>query len=117
MILAAAYDEGFSADINGESAAVYRVNGCQLAVRIPKGSGTVTLRYRTPGLRAACILSGISILAAVLLLLFRRRIPEALNKCAERGAGLLLQTGYLLVLFAVYLLPILALRCRHPVTS
>ena len=106
MILAAAYDEGFSADINGESAAVYRVNGCQLAVRIPKGSGTVTLRYHTPGLRAACILSGISILAAVLLLLFRRRIPEALNKCAERGAGLLLQTGYLLVLFAVYLLPV-----------
>ncbi len=106
MVLAAAYDEGFSADINGEAAAVYRVNGCQLAVRIPKGSGTVTLRYHTPGFRAACILSGISLSAAVLLWLLRRKIPQSLENAAGHGAGILLQAGYLLVLFAVYLLPI-----------
>jgi hypothetical protein len=42
----------------------------------------------------------------VLLWLLRRKIPQRLENAAGHGAGILLQAGYLLVLFAVYLLPI-----------
>ena len=106
LILAAAYDEGFSADINGEPTEIYRVNGCQPAVRIPAGSGTVTLRYRTPGLCAACIICGVSLLAAGMLFLLRRKIPAQIRRRAEGCASFLLQTGFCLLLFAVYLLPV-----------
>ncbi|MBQ9905635.1 MAG: YfhO family protein [Oscillospiraceae bacterium] len=106
LVLAAAYDEGFTADIDGMPVPVYRVNDCQLAVKLPAGSGTVTLRYHTPGLSTACILCGVSLMAALLLFLLRKHIPKRLSALSGRGAALLLQAGFVLVLFAVYLLPL-----------
>jgi len=106
LVLAAAYDEGFTADIDGTPAPVYCVNDCQLAVQLPAGSGTVTLRYHTPGLRTACILCSISLAAALLLFLLRKHIPKRISEVSGRGAAVLLQAGFALVLFAVYLLPL-----------
>lgn len=106
MVLAAAYDKGFSAEINGEPAEVYRVNDCQLAVRIPAGSGTVILRYRTPGMLTAIIICSISIAAAILLYWLRRNIPLRLCNIAGRAAAITLHIGYAMILLVVYLLPL-----------
>lgn len=106
LILAAAYDEGFTAEINGEPAEVYRVNDCQLAVRLPAGSGTVRLQYHTPGLRLAVIVSCIAAAAALLLYLLRGKFPDRLRSAAGSGAAVLLQLGYGLVLLIVYIIPV-----------
>ena len=106
LVLAAAYDEGFSADINGTPAEVFRVNACQLAVRLPEGNGTVTLRYRVPGLRLAAVICCIAAAAAVLLDLLRNKFPARLRTAAGSGAAILLQAGYCLILLIVYVLPV-----------
>ena len=106
LILAAAYDEGFTAEINGEPAEVYRVNDCQLAVRLPAGSGTVRLQYHTPGLRLAVMISWIAAAAALLLYLLRGKFPDRLRSAAGSGAAVLLQLGYGLVLLIVYIIPV-----------
>ena len=106
MVLAAAYDEGFSAEINGKPADVFRVNDCQLAVRLPDGSGTVTLRYHTPGMLPAAVICGITAAAAVLLYLLRRKIPPRICNIASGIAVILLQAGTAVILLTVYLIPI-----------
>lgn len=106
MVLAAAYDESFSAEINGEPTEVYRVNGCQTAVRIPAGSGTVVIRSHTRGLLLAAVICGISVIAAFLLYLLRRKVPPHICRTAGNIAVYLLQTGFALILLLFYLLPV-----------
>lgn len=106
MVLAATYNKGFSAEINGEPTEVYRVNDCQLAVRIPAGNGTVILRYRTPGLQIALIICGISIAAAILLYWLRRKIPSRVCDAAGRVAERIVYIGCALILLVIYIVPI-----------
>lgn len=107
LLLAAAYDEGFSAEINGEPAEVFRVNSCQLGVRLPAGDNHVVLRYRVQGLRTGLLLGGGALLAAVLLFLCRRKLPQAFLTGCGKVSAVMLQIGYLLILLGVYLLPLI----------
>ena len=111
MILSAAYDEGFSAEINGKAAPVYRVNSCQLAVRVPAGHSRVVLRFRVRGLRAGMLLGIAGLLAAVLFALLRKRIPASLCKTAYRTGEGMLRLSYAVLLAAVYFLPLILCIC------
>lgn len=107
LLLSAAFDEGFSAEINGEAAEVYRVNSAQLGVRLPAGDNHVVLRYRVPGLRLGLMLGGIALTAALLLLLLRKRLPNAFSDYSGKIAASFLQICYAIVLAGIYLLPLI----------
>ena len=105
LVLSVAYDEGFTAEVNGKPAEVCRVNGCQTAVRIPAGQSTVTLRFHVQGLRAALLLALGGAVLALALYLLRRRIAasELPARCAER----LMQGLWFAIIFFIYCMPIL----------
>ncbi|MBP0967288.1 MAG: YfhO family protein, partial [Oscillospiraceae bacterium] len=106
VIFSAAYDEGFSAESNGEAAPVYRVNSCQLAVRVPAGHSRIVLRFRVRGLRAGILLGIAGLILAVLFALLRKRLPETLFKLAYRTGEGMLRLSYAVILAAVYILPL-----------
>ncbi len=65
LVLSDTWDAGWRAWIDDMPATVLVANGYQRAVQIPAGAGTVTLRYRPPGLGTGL---GLSLGALVLLL-------------------------------------------------
>lgn len=108
LVFSTAYDEGFSAEVNGEPAEVFRVNSCQTAVRVPAGHSIVRLKFQVQGLRAG-MLSGIAgLLGAAALLLLHRRIPGSVQRRAENAAWGLLRLSYWMILVLVYALPLIA---------
>jgi hypothetical protein len=65
---------GWTARVNGRSAAVLRADGRHRAVPIPAGRSEITLRYRPPGLVTSLLISGLSFLGLGFLAL-RPRSP------------------------------------------
>lgn len=108
LILSAAYNEGLTAEVNGEAASVYRVNTCQAAVRIPAGTSRVTVRFHVRGLNAGILLGLAGLLGFLLFLLMRRRIPAPLCRAAYRCGERLLRIGFCMILLLIYLLPVAA---------
>ncbi|MBR6717142.1 MAG: YfhO family protein [Oscillospiraceae bacterium] len=108
LIFSTAYDEGFSAEVNGEPAEVFRVNSCQTAVRVPAGHSIVRLQFHVQGLRTGVLLGIAGLTGAVILFLLRRRIPERMQQCAGNAAWGLLRLSYVLILVLVYALPLIA---------
>ena len=75
LFLSIPYDRGWIATVDGEPATTFPVDvddsgedGAMLAVEIPAGEHTVTLRYRAPGQRIGMIISWIC--AAIIAALF-----------------------------------------------
>ncbi len=69
LFLADAYDPGWSATIDGRPATVRPAQVAFRAVFVPKGKHSVVFRYRPAGLMAGLAISGVGLLAAVVLLL------------------------------------------------
>lgn len=107
LVMAVAYDEGFTAEVNGEPAAVFRVNGCQTAVRIPAGESSVVLRFHVQGLRAGFLIGCCGLLLAVLWMLLHGEIPARIRQILNRFAASALQAVYRMLLISVYCLPLL----------
>jgi uncharacterized membrane protein YfhO len=105
LVIAAAYDEGFDAAVNGEPAELYRVNSCQMAVKLERGRNDVRIRFRLPGLSAALLTGGFGILAAVIFLLLRKRIPETAVRKAGGLAAETVQAAYWAVITVIYVVP------------
>ncbi|HEY7512270.1 MAG TPA: YfhO family protein [Vicinamibacteria bacterium] len=63
LVVAEAWDPGWSAAVDGEAAAVHRVNHAQIGVVLAAGRHQVTLRYRTRGLGTGLVLAGAGALA------------------------------------------------------
>lgn len=75
------YEDGWSAQVNGEPAEVEKVNVGFMAVRVPAGESVIRFSYQTPGLKlgAAATLGGALLLLLYLFLtgsLKRRPRPE-----------------------------------------
>lgn len=51
------YSDGFTAEVNGEAAAVERVSYGFMAVRVPAGHSDVVFHYQTPGFRLGTVIS------------------------------------------------------------
>lgn len=70
------YDDGFSATVNGQPAAIEKVDNGLMAVRAPAGRSEIVFTYHTAGLRASATVSGAACvvwLAGVCLPVLRRR--------------------------------------------
>jgi hypothetical protein len=73
VIVREGYAAGWTAEVNGLAAPVWRANGRHLAVPIPTGESRVTLRYAPPHLHAAFFVAGA---AALLLIALWRTAPR-----------------------------------------
>ncbi len=74
------WESGWSAKVNGEDAAIYRVNVGFMAVLVPQGERVgIEFTYRTPGLSAGVLITVVSalVLAGYLFLARRWRRREA----------------------------------------
>ena len=106
VVLSAAFDEGFTAAVNGKSTEVFRVNGCQTAVRVPAGEHHIVLTAHVPGLGAGILLACFGAAVALLLLLCGKRLPEKLLRQTDRIASACLSAAFAAVLLFVYLMPV-----------
>lgn len=77
LVLADTFLPGWSATVDGEAAAIVRVNHSQRAVRLPERACSVTFAYAAPGLGAGLTLAGIATLALALFTLRQRRRDDA----------------------------------------
>ena len=116
LVLAAAYDEGFSAEVNGEPAEVYRVNSCQIGVRVPEGKSTVRVRFSVQGLRTGLLLGGAGLLAALIFLLLHKKLPARMTAAFGRGSAMLVQAAYWVIIAVVYVFPLIMWACG-PIAS
>jgi hypothetical protein len=79
LVVAEAWDPGWSARVDGGDAPVHRVNLAQLGVVLPAGTHYVTLRYRARGLAAGLLLAAGGAALAVL--------PAARRRAWRRPGG------------------------------
>ena len=73
LVLAEAFDPGWTADVGGRSAPVYRANGPFMAVPVPAGSSVVRVRYRPRSLFFGATLSALGLLSLAFLAGLGRR--------------------------------------------
>ena len=70
------WDKGWSATVNGKPVPIEKVNIGFMAVRVPAGEAVIRFDYRTPGLAAGAVCSGVClVLLAVFLLIAGRMKP------------------------------------------
>jgi uncharacterized membrane protein YfhO len=67
LVLRDGYFPGWSAQVDGAAAPVFRVEEVYRGVPLPAGRSHVSLRYRPPGLVPGLVLFGISALGALVL--------------------------------------------------
>ena len=106
LILSAAYDEGFTATVNGQPAAIARLGDCRMAVRIPEGESHVILTFHVQGLPAGLLLGIAGILSAVLWLLLQKRRLLPVHTLEKYAMHLQKSVCFMLFLI-VYIIPIL----------
>lgn len=106
LVLAIPYDEGFSATVNGQPAAVYRVNTCEVAVVVPAGEAKVTLDYTPPALRVSLVCAGIGVLLFALYAALRHRFSQALRAGVSRCAVWVTWLAFGAVLLVIYVFPV-----------
>ena len=73
LTLTEQFDDGWSAELDGHSVDLVKVDGFMLGVELPRGTHTVTFRYRAPGLRAGIVVSLLASIGVVVLLVTGRR--------------------------------------------
>ncbi len=77
LVLADAFDPGWTATVGGQPAPVYRVNGPFMAVPVPAGSSVVSVRYRPRSLLLGAALSLLGLAALAFLGRPPREAPRA----------------------------------------
>ena len=75
VFFSAPCDDGFTATVNGEPAAIERVDKGLMAVLVPAGDADITFTYHTPGLAlsARISLAGLVVYGVYLVVLYQRR--------------------------------------------
>lgn len=106
LTLAIPYDEGFSATVNGEKTTVYRVNTCMMAVKVPAGKATVSLKFYPRGLLAGVLLSVMGILLICVWLLLRKRIIGKYALTMPRRIAFIgTSVAFVAAIFGIYIFP------------
>lgn len=73
LFLPVAYSKGWSATVDGQSAEVWEADTAFMALSLDAGHHDIELCYHTPGLSAGLVVSGVGIVALVLLAVVVRR--------------------------------------------
>lgn len=82
------YEDGWSAQVNGEPVVIERVNVGFMAVTVPEGEGvTIEFTYRTPGLTLGFGITLVSLALLVAYLMLMHRLPQKASP--HRGPSLL----------------------------
>lgn len=85
------YEDGWSAQVNGEPVVIERVNVGFMAVTVPEGEGvTIEFTYRTPGLTLGFGITLVSLALLVAYLMLMHRLPQ---KAPPRRGPSLLRVG------------------------
>ena len=122
LFLPVSYDSGWKATVNGKKCQVEKALGAYLAVKLPDGSGHVTLHHTTPGRGIGITLSLVGLLGLVLLLLWRKRDYRIHRKAALfvfvpfvfiYFCALLIVYAASFLMYAEYLLPILVNKLKQ----
>ena len=72
------YDDGWSAEVNGEPAFIERANLGFMAIRVPEGECEIRFNYMTPGLEFGCYVTVAALLVwLVIALITNRRYAKA----------------------------------------
>lgn len=78
LVLPTNYDQGWSAQVNGNDVPVAHADYSRMAVQVPAGSTTVQLKYRPPGfyVGVGLLLMALLVSAAILARVAMRRSPR-----------------------------------------
>jgi len=91
LVLTDSQDEGWTATLDGQPAAIHYANGYQRAVEVPVGSRHLVFRYRTPGLVLGAAVSACGLLTTLawccIPALIRRRRRRAALDSTPRASG------------------------------
>ncbi len=106
LFLPISYAKGFTAQVNGKPAGVYRVFDSFLAVRLSKGQNNVSVTYVPAGFRPGLIISLLGILCAVLLSRAAKRRKFAKQKKLQNVFTILFAVMLVFVFAWVYIFPL-----------
>ena len=91
LLVTVAHGNGWTAYVDGEQAELLRGNEAFLSLNLPAGRHDVEFRYMTPGLLQGWAMTGVGVVALLVLIVFLRRRGkrdgEAEPAAAEAGAG------------------------------
>lgn len=73
LLLTVPYSKGWTMFIDGEKSDIFKADDAFIGAQIPKGTHTVILKYRTPGLLVGIVISLIS-LVTICVLLKKKRV-------------------------------------------
>jgi uncharacterized membrane protein YfhO len=68
LVITEGWDPGWSAEVDGLGARIFRVNGTHMAVVLAPGPHRIVLRHRARGLMAGTILAALSAMGLALAL-------------------------------------------------
>ena len=71
------YEDGWSAQVNGEPAEIFKVNVGFMAVKVPAGTAEIRFNYHTPGLNAGLVITAGSALVLAAYVLLSRKLKKA----------------------------------------
>ncbi len=81
VFFSASFNDGWRAYVDGVECEVYNVNNGMIGVRVPEGSHSIELRYRTEGAAAGAVISVVSLLAlAVYVAAMRLHYSRGITK-------------------------------------
>ncbi len=107
LFLSIPFAPGMKASVNGKPAELRIVLDCFLEIPLEQGLNTIELSYLPQGVKTAVLLTCSGLAALLLFLLFRSRgWGEKVGKAWEKAAGFLLTAAFWIVLFSVYVMPI-----------
>ena len=69
MVLTIPSEDGWTLKVDGKERSIQDLKDTFISVYLEEGEHTVTLTYMTPGLKLGAVISGFSILVALVLLL------------------------------------------------
>lgn len=99
-----AYNDGFSAELNGKETEISRVLGSFMAVRLEEGENTLILEFYPQGFKTGAAVSAVGIMIFAAIMIFSKKkavnMSEKAGQLAVRGMYLL-SAGVFAVLYLV----------------
>lgn len=73
LCIAVPYEKGWTAEIDGIEAKIYRMNNMFMGIEVSEGEHSIHLSYTTPGLRTGVVLSGLGLVIICVYMVVKRK--------------------------------------------